>query len=239
MSPSGTGVGHVHQLNALAVEVHGPLGLEERVGGPRRKRRGGLPAGRRAHRGEHVLVRDDERLRHGALDGALAHLPGEVARHQLRAGRRDRRVATGEVGIGVRVDDVADRPGAGPAAHHLEEARRVGLRERVDEQHALRTRLQQHVAAAIGNHRHLPAHRQRFELVGLARHGRGGRHGHGDRHQRGTLAARRPDRTGTNENATHGGILLAPAALCNLAHRAVSRSSGGASAPPRPASDGA
>ena len=54
-------------------------------------------------------MRDDERLRHDALDRALTHLSGEVARHQLRPRGRHLEIAAGELGVSVRVDDVADR----------------------------------------------------------------------------------------------------------------------------------
>ena len=127
-----------------------------------------LAAGRRAHRSQHVLVGDDERLRHDAFDGALADLSGEVAGDQLRARGGDAEVAAGELRMRVRVDDVADRTVAGERAYCGEELIGHPVGHRVHDEHTLcpACTITFRLRALI--ERYLAVHRQSLECLACA-----------------------------------------------------------------------
>ena len=110
---------------------------------------------------------DDERPRHDAVDRTLTDLPGEVAGHQLRARGGNPGVPAGELRVGVRVDDVANRPGTGQPTDGRQEWLGQGFGHRVHDQHALGSDLHQRVHPAAADQRHLPAHWQGLHLRGL------------------------------------------------------------------------
>ena len=101
-------VRNVNDLYAVAVEevaqLHRPL--MERVGRPRPFRRRRPRASRRAHPVQHVLVREDRGALPGIRDVARDVAPGEGSPRF-----RELEVAARMVGVGVRINNVANRLG--------------------------------------------------------------------------------------------------------------------------------
>src|SRR5262249_31425616 len=148
--------GLVDRLDGLAVEEQLFLLADVRVGRPRGRRiRRRLP-GRRAHAGQHVLVRDDP----GADAGARA----DVATGDRAAQLADRVVAAHVIRVRARVDDVANRL-VGQATDRRHDL--VGVRRGpgVHEQDAIVADLERDVAAGSNEHVDVALHFERVKAV--------------------------------------------------------------------------
>src|SRR5688572_10271406 len=127
----------MRQRDPLPVEIQRLLVLEEGFRRPCTERRRWLAACWCAQRLQHVLVRDDKRLRHDALDSALTNLSREIARDQLGSRGGHLEIAADKLRVSVSVDDVTDRTRAGERAYRGDESIGLRLRHRVDDEHAL------------------------------------------------------------------------------------------------------
>ena len=158
-------VRNVNELQGFAVDEQRPLLGEVCVARPGRSRR--LGPRRRAHACEHVDVRDDTGL------AALAARIERVDEAHVRACARHRLVAARVLGVGARVDDVADRFRA-ELRDRSEQLVADRRRLRIDDHDGLVPDLHGRVAARARDHEHVALRRQNLEL-GLREHGLGGR----------------------------------------------------------------
>jgi hypothetical protein len=156
---------HVNQLDRFAVEIHVLAILEERVRGPRGERKRRLARLGCAQRVQDVLVRHDE----CAAGASRAKLAEEVSGNQLRARRGNLRVAPGVIGMGVRVDDVANRLAVRERRDRLQQriSKRVG--HGVDDEDALWSDLDRRVAIAARHQVHLSMNWQHLDACVRAR----------------------------------------------------------------------